>query len=232
MRQMSNLSELEEKLGYKFKNIELLKTAVTHSSYGNEHDVDYNERMEFLGDAVLELAMSKKLYDSIHLDEGVLTKTRAKAVCEAALDLYASKISLNEYLLLGKGEEQTGGRNRGAIIADALEAILGAVFLDGGFIEAQKIVEALFIPYLNEVLKYKDYKSLLQEKLQSEKRTIKYDIVREEGPANDKTFESVVYMDDILMGRGVGRSKKEAQQNAAKDALEKEAKNVKRFEDD
>ncbi len=229
---MSNLSELEEKLGYKFKNIELLKTAVTHSSYGNEHDVDYNERMEFLGDAVLELAMSKKLYDSIHLDEGVLTKTRAKAVCEAALDLYASKISLNEYLLLGKGEEQTGGRNRGAIIADALEAILGAVFLDGGFIEAQKIVEALFIPYLNEVLKYKDYKSLLQEKLQSEKRTIKYDIVREEGPANDKTFESVVYMDDILMGRGVGRSKKEAQQNAAKDALEKEAKNVKRFEDD
>ena len=232
MRQMSNLSELEEKLGYKFKNIELLKTAVTHSSYGNEHDVDYNERMEFLGDAVLELAMSKKLYDSIHLDEGVLTKTRAKAVCEAALDLYASKISLNEYLLLGKGEEQTGGRNRGAIIADALEAILGAVFLDGGFIEAQKIVEALFIPYLNEVLKYKDYKSLLQEKLQSEKRTIKYDIVREEGPANDKTFESVVYMDDILMGRGVGRSKKEAQQNAAKDALEKEGKNVKRFEDD
>ena len=229
---MSNLSELEEKLGYKFKNIELLKTAVTHSSYGNEHDVDYNERMEFLGDAVLELAMSKKLYDSIHLDEGVLTKTRAKAVCEAALDLYASKISLNEYLLLGKGEEQTGGRNRGAIIADALEAILGAVFLDGGFIEAQKIVEALFIPYLNEVLKYKDYKSLLQEKLQSEKRTIKYDIVREEGPANDKTFESVVYMDDILMGRGVGRSKKEAQQNAAKDALEKEAKNVKRFEND
>ena len=229
---MSNLEELEEKLGYKFKNIELLRTAVTHSSYGNEHDVDYNERMEFLGDAVLELAMSKKLYDFIHLDEGVLTKTRAKAVCEAALDLYASKINLNEYLLLGKGEEQTGGRNRGAIIADALEAILGAVFLDGGFIEAQKIVEALFIPYLNEVLKYKDYKSLLQEKLQSEKRTIKYDIVREEGPANDKTFESVVYMDDILMGRGIGRSKKEAQQNAAKDALEKEAKNVKRFEDD
>ena len=220
---MSNIEELETKLGYKFKNIELLRTAITHSSYGNEHDVDYNERMEFLGDAVLELAMSKKLYDSIHLDEGVLTKTRAKAVCEAALNLYASKINLNEYLLLGKGEEQTGGRNRQAIIADAFEAILGAIFLDGGFSEAQKVVMNLFIPYLNEVLKYKDYKSLLQEKLQSEKRTIRYDIVRDEGPANNKIFESVVYMDDILMGRGIGKTKKEAQQNAAKNALEKEA---------
>ena len=229
---MSNIEELETKLGYKFKNIELLRTAITHSSYGNEHDVDYNERMEFLGDAVLELAMSKKLYDSIHLDEGVLTKTRAKAVCEAALNLYASKINLNEYLLLGKGEEQTGGRNRQAIIADAFEAILGAIFLDGGFSEAQKVVMNLFIPYLNEVLKYKDYKSLLQEKLQSEKRTIRYDIVRDEGPANNKIFESVVYMDDILMGRGTGKSKKEAQQNAAKDALEKEAKNIMRHSDD
>ncbi len=229
---MSNIEELETKLGYKFKNIDLLMTAITHSSYGNEHDVDYNERMEFLGDAVLELAMSKKLYDSIHLDEGVLTKTRAKAVCEAALNLYASKINLNEYLLLGKGEEQTGGRNRSAIIADAFEAILGAIFLDGGFEEAQKVVMALFVPYLNEVLKYKDYKSLLQEKLQSEKRTIRYDIVRDEGPANNKVFESVVYMDDILMGRGTGKSKKEAQQNAAKDALEKEAKNVVRYTDD
>ncbi len=229
---MNDLEILEERIGYKFKNIKYLKTALTHSSYGNEHDVDYNERMEFLGDAVLELAMSKRLYDAIHFDEGVLTKTRAKAVCEAALDLYASKIGLNEFLYLGKGEEQTGGRNRAAIIADALEALLGAVFLDGGFEESQKIVERLFIPYLNEVLKYKDYKSLLQEKLQSEKRTIRYEIVRDEGPANEKVFEAVVYMDEILMGRGIGKSKKEAQQNAAKAALEKEAKNVKVLEDD
>ena len=211
---MSNYQELEEKIGYTFNDKKLLETALTHSSYGNEHDVDYNERMEFLGDAVLELAMSKKLYDMIDLDEGVLTKTRAKAVCEAALDLYASKINFNEYLRLGKGEEQTGGRNRSAIIADALEALLGAIYLDGGFAEAQKVVNTLFIPYLKDVLKYKDYKSLLQEKLQSEKRTIKYEIVRDEGPANDKEFEAVVYMDDILMGRGIGRSKKEAQQNA------------------
>ncbi len=229
---MSNYQELEEKIGYTFNNKKLLETALTHSSYGNEHDVDYNERMEFLGDAVLELAMSKKLYDMIDLDEGVLTKTRAKAVCEAALDLYASKINFNEYLRLGKGEEQTGGRNRSAIIADALEALLGAIYLDGGFAEAQKVVNTLFIPYLKDVLKYKDYKSLLQEKLQSEKRTIKYEIVRDEGPANDKEFEAVVYMDDILMGRGIGRSKKEAQQNAAKDALEKEAKGSKRYDND
>ena len=229
---MSSFEELEEKIGYTFKNKKLLETALTHSSYGNEHDVDYNERMEFLGDAVLELAMSKKLYDMIDLDEGVLTKTRAKAVCEAALDLYASKINFNEYLRLGKGEEQTGGRNRCAIIADALEALLGAIYLDGGFSEAQNVVNKLFIPYLKDVLKYKDYKSLLQEKLQSEKRTIKYEIVRDEGPANDKEFEAVVYMDDILMGRGIGRSKKEAQQNAAKDALEKEAKGAKRYDND
>ena len=229
---MSSFEELEEKIGYTFKNKKLLETALTHSSYGNEHDVDYNERMEFLGDAVLELAMSKKLYDMIDLDEGVLTKTRAKAVCEAALDLYASKINFNEYLRLGKGEEQTGGRNRCAIIADALEALLGAIYLDGGFSEAQNVVNKLFIPYLKDVLKYKDYKSLLQEKLQSEKRTIKYEIVRDEGPANDKEFEAVVYMDDILMGRGIGRSKKEAQQNAAKDALEKEANGVKRYDND
>lgn len=221
---MSNISELESKLGYKFKNIELLKTALTHSSFANEHSVECNERMEFLGDAVLELCMSKYLYQVISLDEGVLTKTRAKAVCEGALDVYASKIELSKYIFLGKGEETSGGRQRPAIIADALEAVLGAIFLDGGFEEAYKVVYEFFIPYMNDVTRVKDYKSLLQEKLQSEKRTIRYEIVRDEGPANDKEFEAVVYMDEILMGRGIGKTKKEAQQNAAKNALEKEAK--------
>jgi len=220
---MNNSDELEEVLGYHFKNKQLLITALTHSSYANEHSTECNERMEFLGDAVLELSMSKYLYSIIHLDEGVLTKTRAKAVCEPALDLYASKIDLGNYLYLGKGEEATGGRTRPAIIADALEAVLGAIFLDSGFEAASKIVEKFFIPYMDDVLKNKDYKSQLQEKLQSEKRSIKYEIIKDEGPANKKTFEAVVYMDDILMGRGIGKSKKEAQQNAAKDALEKEA---------
>ena len=221
---MSNIEEFEGLIGYTFKNKELLKTALTHSSYANEHNLECNERMEFLGDAVLELCMSKYLYQVISLDEGVLTKTRAKAVCEGALDVYASKIELSKYIFLGKGEETSGGRQRPAIIADALEAVLGAIFLDGGFEEAYKVVYEFFIPYMNDVTRVKDYKSLLQEKLQSEKRTIRYEIVRDEGPANDKEFEAVVYMDEILMGRGIGKTKKEAQQNAAKNALEKEAK--------
>ena len=215
---------LEEKLGYVFKDKNLIKLALTHSSYANEHNIECNERLEFLGDAVLELAMSRKLYDTIDLDEGVLTKMRAKAVCESALDLYASKIDLSSYLYLGKGEEATGGRTRPAIIADATEAVLGAIYLDGGFEEAREIVKKFFEPYFYDVLKNKDYKSMLQEKLQSEKRSIRYEIVRDEGPANNKTFEAVVYMDEILMGRGIGKTKKEAQQQAAKDALEKEAK--------
>ena len=221
---MNNPEKLEEILGYHFNNKELLITALTHSSYANEHDTECNERMEFLGDAVLELAMSKYLYAVISLDEGVLTKTRAKAVCEGALDYYAAKINLPKYLFLGKGEELSGGRFRPAIIADAMEAVLGAVFLDSGFDQAYEIVKKFFIPYIDEVTSLKDYKSLLQEKLQSEKRTIRYEIVRDEGPANDKIFEAVVYMDEILMGRGMGKTKKEAQQNAAKNALEKEAK--------
>lgn len=223
---MNNLvKEFQDLIGYHFNNINLLKEALTHSSYANEHNLKSNERMEFLGDAVLELAMSKHLYSIIDLDEGVLTKTRAKAVCEEALDLYADKINLNKYILLGRGEENSGGRQRPAIIADAFEAILGAVFLDGGFDMAFKVVEKFIIPYFNEILQFKDYKSILQEKLQSEKRNIKYVIIREDGPPNNKTFEAAVYMDDILMGKGIGKTKKDAQQNAAKKALEKEAKN-------
>lgn len=220
---MLNSNKLEEAIGYQFKNKDLLIIALTHSSYANEHDIECNERMEFLGDAVLELSMSKYLFSKIHLDEGVLTKTRAKAVCEGALNVYAAKINLGQYLYLGKGEEATGGRNRPAIIADALEAVLGAIFLDSSFDNAYEIVNRIIIPYMDEVLQNKDYKSQLQEKLQSEKRTIHYEITKDEGPANNKTFEAVVYMDDILMGRGTGKTKKEAQQNAAKNALEKEA---------
>jgi len=220
---MNNLvSEFEGVIEYKFKDVNLLKEALTHSSYANEHGLKSNERMEFLGDAVLELAMSKHLFNAIDLDEGVLTKTRAKAVCEEALDLYASKINLPKYIMLGKGEENSGGRQRPAIIADAFEAVLGAVFLDGGFEAAYEIVKKFIIPFFKE-LQFKDYKSILQEKLQSEKRNIRYEIIKDFGPANNKTFEAAVYMDDILMGTGVGKTKKEAQQQAAKSALAKEA---------
>ena len=219
------IDEFQNVIKYKFKNVNLLLEALTHSSYANEHQLKSNERLEFLGDAVLELAMSKHLFSIIDLDEGVLTKTRAKAVCEEALDLYANKINLSKYLFLGKGEESSGGRTSKAILADAFEAVLGAIFLDRGFENAYSIVECYVLPYYNSILKIKDYKSLLQEKLQSEKRSIHYEIVRDEGPANNKTFEAVVYMDNILMGRGIGKSKKQAEQEAAKNALAKEAKN-------
>ena len=216
--------ELEKSIGYTFKNKELLKVALTHSSYANEHQVECNERLEYLGDAVLDLCMSCYLYDNINLNEGVLTKTRAKAVCEEALNVYAEKIKLNNYLLLGNGEILNGGRNRPAIIADAFEAMLGAVLLDSSFEDVYKVVKKIVLPFFDIVTQFKDYKSTFQEKVQADKRTLHYEIVKDEGPANDKTYEAVVYMDDILMGRGIGKTKKEAEQNAAKAALKKEAK--------
>ena len=218
------MTELEKSIGYTFKNKELLKVALTHSSYANEHQVECNERLEYLGDAVLDLCMSCYLYDNIHLNEGVLTKTRAKAVCEEALNVYAEKIKLNTYLCLGNGEIQNGGRNRPAIIADAFEAMLGAVLLDSNFESVYAVVKKIVLPFFDIVTQFKDYKSTFQEKVQADKRTLHYEIVRDEGPANDKTYEAVVYMDDILMGRGIGKTKKEAEQNAAKAALKKEAK--------
>ncbi len=218
------MDSLEDWIGYKFKNKDLLKLALTHSSYANEHQLECNERLEYLGDAVLELCMSRFLYHKIHLDEGVLTKTRAKAVCEEALNVYAEKIHLADYLYLGNGEEHSGGRFRPAIIADAYEAVLGAIFLDSGFESCYQMVERNVLPYFDLVVEFKDYKSTFQEHVQADKRTLHYEIVRDEGPANDKTYEAVVYMDDILMGRGIGKTKKEAEQNAAKAALKKEAR--------
>lgn len=217
-------NNLEELIGYSFKNKELLKLALTHSSYANEHNTECNERLEYLGDAVLDLCMSCFLYDNLNLDEGVLSKTRAKAVCEEALNVYAEKINLSKYLYLGNGEEHTGGRQRPAIIADAFEAMLGAVLLDSNFETVYNVVKKIVLPYYNVVTEIKDYKSTFQEKVQADKRTLHYEIVREEGPTNNKTYEAVVYMDDLLMGRGIGKTKKEAEQNAAKEALKKEAK--------
>lgn len=220
---MNNYTKLEKALGYCFKNKDLLILALTHSSYANEHNVECNERLEYLGDAVLELAMSNYLYHKFSLDEGVLSKNRAKAVCEEALNVYASKINLPNYLLLGNGEEHSGGRSRPAIIADAFEAVLGAIFLDSNFETVYTVVEKIILPYYEIVTQIKDYKSIFQEKVQADKRTLHYEIVKDEGPANDKYYEAVVYMDKILMGRGSGKTKKEAEQNAAKEALSKEA---------
>lgn len=201
-----------------------LTLALTHSSYGNEHHTEYNERLEYLGDAVLELCMSTYLYYNYSHQEGVLTQKRAQAVREEALDIYAQKINLSAYLLLGKGEEKCGGRSNKAIIADAFEAVLGAIYITFGFRKVYSVFSKIVLPYLNEVLNIKDYKSIFQEEMQSEKRNIRYEIVKESGPANDKFFEAVVYIDDLIYGRGQGRTKKEAEQQAAKEALLKRAK--------
>lgn len=223
---MKHYSELEKAIGVTFTNKALLVEALTHSSYGNEHNCPFNERLEFLGDAVLELCMSKYLISKNHsMDEGDMTKNRSQSVREEALDIYASKIELNEYLYLGHGEEVSGGRNRPAIIADAFEALLGACFTEFGFDKTYQIFERLVVPYISLVVDIKDYKTMLQELVQADKRTLKYTIVSQSGPAHYKLFEAVVVMDeDILMGHGFGRTKKEAEQNAAKEALNKIAK--------
>ncbi|HEY8365311.1 MAG TPA: ribonuclease III [Haloplasmataceae bacterium] len=211
-----------------FHNYQILEQALTHSSYVNEHrfeeDID-NERLEFLGDAVLELAMSEFLYKNYSdLSEGEMTKLRAQHVCEPALVTYATSINLGEYLRLGKGEEISGGRSRPAILADAFEALLGAIYLDIGYETVYQFLDQVVFPLLREgnYINVVDYKSKLQELVQVDNtRSIRYEIISETGPAHNKTFIAEVFMDDIRMGVGEGHSKKEAEQNAAKVALEK-----------
>lgn len=223
---MKPYRELEEKLGVTFKNKDVLIEALTHSSYGNEHNVNFNERLEFLGDAVLELCMSKYLISKTDMQEGDMTKRRAQVVREEALNIYADRLGLSEYLYLGKGEEQTGGRERPAVLADAFEAVLGAVFVEFGFDKAYEVFSRIIIPYIDEAFVIKDFKTMLQELVQADKRTLAYRIVNEEGPAHNKRFTAIVLMDDnLIMGRGVGKTKKEAEQEAAHEALLKMANN-------
>jgi ribonuclease-3 len=204
-----------------FKDITLYETAFTHSSYAYENQVEKNERLEFLGDAVIELLMSSYLYKEISEDEGTLTKRRAQAVREEALVIYAAAIELKKYIKLGKGELQKGAND--AMIADALEALFGAVFLDLGFSAAKKLFQKIIVPHLYKVWNIKDYKSTLQEIIQSgDKRNISYHILKETGPSHDKYFEAVVKLDQmIILGVGKGKTKKEAEQDAAKEALKK-----------
>lgn len=221
---MKHYSLLEEKLGVCFKDKSLLVEALTHSSYGNEHNCPFNERLEFLGDAVLELCMSKFLISKYKMNEGDMTKRRAQAVREEALDIYASHLELPEFLYLGKGEELTGGRQRKAVIADAFEAVLGAVFKEFGFDKAYEVFSKIVIPYVDEIVTIKDFKTILQEEVQADKRSLSYRIIDETGPAHDKVFTAEVLMDDaVIMGRGIGKTKKDAEQEAAKEALRKKA---------
>ena len=218
-----SLNKLQLILGVKFNNVKLLKEALTHPSYANENNCPHNQRLEYLGDAVIELAMSTYLYEKYRsFDEGDMTKRRAQSVCEEALVIYAEKIDLSSYMLLGHGEELKGGRNRASLIADTFEAILGAVYIDLGFKKALEVFDKLVLPYIDEVEIIQDYKTKLQELVRTDRMSLQYDIVSETGPAHNKTFEAVVKMENgVTLGRGVGKTKKEAEQNAAKEALEK-----------
>ncbi|WP_352419572.1 ribonuclease III [Proteiniborus sp.] len=224
------LSEIQTKIGYKFRNIELLNWALTHSSYANEHKrfkITYNERLEFLGDSVLGLIVSDYIFTKYsNYPEGDLTKLRATVVCEPSLSYVAKQIDLGKYMLLGKGEEVTGGRERVSILADAFEALIGSIYIDGKFNNAKKFV----LKYMTGIIEnavngrelFIDYKTQLQELLQKKtKSKIEYKVVSEEGPDHNKVFFTEVVVKGNILGKGFGRSKKEAEQNAAKKALER-----------
>lgn len=207
-------------------NSKLIQRAFTHSSYANENNVneDY-ERLEFLGDKILDFLVSEYLYVSEHLKEGEMTKIRASYVCENALCEYSKKLEFNKYLKLGKGEEKAGGRERKAILADCFEAFLAATYLTYGLSKAKEIVYDVVIKAIENKDDFylHDYKSILQELLQSDKKGAQYVLENEEGPSNKKIFTTVVMMDGVILGRGTSTSKKESEQEAAKDALSKQA---------
>lgn len=218
------MEQLQNNLGYHFKNPALLARALTHSSYANERHVNTgdNERLEFLGDSVLGFITAEYLFAN-HRDfpEGELTKLRAYAVCEKSLFSYAEEIGLGHYLKLGKGEERTGGRTRPSVLSDAFEAVIAAIYLDGGMDEAKKFVLRFVVPYVEAKPTFKDYKTMLQEVVQKNQgETLEYVLVSETGPDHDKCFTVEVHLNSNVIGRGVGGSKKKAEQNAAKEALE------------
>lgn len=220
-----NIEELEKEINYTFKNKEILKTAFTHTSYANEKNVESNEKLEFLGDSILEFISSKYLY--LHyknLHEGEMTKVRATVVCEKSLYKVAKKHDFGEFLLLGKSEIINMGKNRPAILADSVEALIAGMYLDGGLEVAEKfIIENLKdeIEFATKHVGTKDYKTVLQEKLQQEGEVkIEYTIINETGPDHNKSFEAQVAVNNQVLASGKGKSKKEAEMQAAKKALE------------
>jgi ribonuclease-3 len=225
------IHEFEGIIDYKFNNTKVLENSLTHSSYSNE-DKAYNkinnERLEFLGDAVLSISVSRFIYDEFpDYPEGELTKLRARVVCEDTLSLVAENLNIGKYLLLGKGEEASGGRERKSILADALEAVIAAIYLDGGYKEAEKFVLDNLTDYIRAAVKGKivsDFKSYLQEYYQGKSQSckIRYIVTKEEGPDHEKVFHVNAVVNKKVVGKGVGKNKKIAEQNAAKDALIKE----------
>ena len=226
--------DLEQRLGYRFRDRELLQTALTHSSYVRERNRtgQSNERLEFLGDAFFDAIIGEELYRLFpNKEEGFLARVRATIVCEPSLADEAARLRLGDFLLMGNGEEKTGGRERPSILADALEAVIGAIYLDGGFDAVSRTVLHLFRRVIDDTTRGRylvhDYKTALQEKLQARGQTdIHYEMLRESGPDHDKTFVCGIYVDGQLQAEGTGKNKKQAEQMAAKKLLKKETQNA------
>lgn len=219
-----SLEKLQERIGYHFRSQQLLRHAMIHSSYTNESHTEYednNERLEFLGDAVLELISSTFLYERYpHDTEGELTRLRASIVCEPTLALCAREIDLGSYLIMGRGEDATGGRGRDSITSDAMEALLGAIYLDGGLAKAKEFAERFILNDIEQKHLFYDSKTILQETVQRfSEEPVRYEIVKEEGPEHDKCFWARVLLCDRVLGEGKGHTKKAAHQMAAYQAL-------------
>lgn len=222
--QQKPLEELEQKIGYSFQDKRLLRQALTHSSFANEQKInkyDDYERLEFLGDAVLELVSSEFLFrGNENMTEGQLTRLRASMVCEQALAYCAREFGLENYILLGKGEEMTGGRAKDSIISDVMEAIIGALYVDNGMEEAKAYIHRFVLSDLEHKQLFYDAKTILQERVQQKNQgTLHYELIREEGPDHDKMFVVEAKIDDKTIGAGQGRTKKAAEQQAAYEAL-------------
>ncbi len=218
------LRELEEKIGYQFQDRELLNRAMRHSSYANERHLgrlQCNERLEFLGDAVLELVTSEFLYENFpQMPEGDATKTRASIVCEQSLAFCADVLSLGRYIQLGRGERVSGGRGRASIVSDALEALIGAIYLDGGFTSAKDFIRTFVLDDLEHKKLFFDSKTILQERIQAHhEELLHYELIREEGPDHQKIFVVQALLGEQVIGEGSGRTKKAAEQAAAYHAL-------------
>ena len=220
---MADIKKFEEVIGYHFKDEKLLRQALTHSSYANERHMKKhsdNERLEFLGDAVLEIISSDFLYKNYpDKPEGELTKLRASIVCEPTLALCTKEIALGDYLLLGNGEDQTGGRERKSILSDALEAVIGAIYLDGGFANAKEFVLKYILTDIEHKQLFYDSKTILQEVVQGEHETLTYELIDESGPDHNKSFTVNACIGDRVIGSGSGHTKKAAEQEAAYQAL-------------
>lgn len=218
------MTELENKIGYEFKNKALLERALTHSSYANENSLAHqdNERLEFLGDSVLGFITAEYLFtEHKNQPEGDLTKLRSYAVCEKSLFEFAKQIGLGEYIRLSHGEDKTGGRERPSVLSDAFEALIAAIYLDAGIDEARSFVLGFVAAYVEQKPSFKDYKTMLQEVIQRNAgEQLSYVLVSESGPDHDKRFEVEAHLNSNVIGRGIAGSKKKAEQEAARQALE------------